>query len=530
MMVALILVATLMPLLLAGVFWLGRCWQRWRMARGMHLSEVTRQHFDIFQTGEFNEAAVETFKRRFRALLERGNGAAVETSLRPGLQYIYQVRALAEIGTEEAGRILERQLHRRLCDDELEQAWYWIDLASSLRLLNRQESLPHLLRCFEAACETPLGHYYAAEALCFLGFAGYLRQPDTSFGKTALRLLHRAVEGLRYGVQPVLVLEARLGELVETIWDHRPNGAAPLHVRLVHESLRLLRRAPHLKAVLGEESMAEQEALDWQFSRIASLEVAFREFLKEAPEQLLARVTQAHGAELADILHALDDLRVDAAAELLPLVRRTACEQRALMVDVLRWSRDPRVASWMRDYAAQHVPMARRAEARRHADPPRRPSISPEIPYRNILYSLRGHPSIETEQFLLLAAQDWDPLQRMAAVSSLGWWEPLLALQVHECLRRCRRDPCPEVQQTARAALARLGERASLHWFRQALLTDDTHQIAEAVQVIASEGLTLLWPDLDRLLDDEHADVALHAREAAERLAEEMEQSRSWTI
>src|SRR5262249_13224241 len=149
-----------------------------------------------------------------------------------------------------------RQLQRRLSDDQLEQAWYWIDLAASLRLLNREESLPHLLRCSEHARETPLGHYYAAETVCFLGFAGYLRQPNTPLGQAALRLLHRVVEGLRFGVSPLLIPEARLGEILETVWDHRPTGAVALHVRIVHETLRLLRRAPHLKAVLSEE-MAE---------------------------------------------------------------------------------------------------------------------------------------------------------------------------------------------------------------------------------------------------------------------------------
>ena len=45
--------------------------------------------------------------------------------------------------------------------------------------------------------------------------------------------------------------------------------------------------------------------------------------------------------------------------------------------------------------------------------------------------------------------------------------------------------------------------------------------------VIANEGLTLLWPDLDRLLDVDHPEVVLCASEAVERLAEEMEYSRS---
>ena len=70
----------------------------------------------------------------------------------------------------------------------------------------------------------------------------------------------------------------------------------------------------------------------------------------------------------------------------------------------------------------------------------------------------------------------------------------------------------------------------ALHWFRQALLGDDPRQIAEAAHVIADEGLTLLWPELDRLLDVDNAVVVLHAREAVEQMAEEMEQSRSWSF
>jgi HEAT repeats len=528
MTAVLITVATLMPLLLAAVFLLGRMWQRMRFEEES-LSDVSRQHIEIFQTGEYNEAAVEIAKRRIRVLFERGGERAVEATIQAGPHFVYQVRALAEIGTDAAGRILEKQLSRRLSDDRFEQACYWIDLAVSLRVLNRQESLPHLLGRAEDARESPLGHYYAAETVCFLGFAGYLRQPHTPHGQTALRLLHRMLEGLRCGVSPLHILEARLGEIIETMWDHRPTGAAALHVRIAHESLRLLRRAPHLKAVLVEE-VAEHETLDWQFSRIASLETGFREFLKEAPAQLLARVASAQGAEQTDILRALHDLRVDATAELLPLVRQSTCEQRALMIDVLRWSRDPQAAEWLRDYGRSQVAMARRARSSPQADPPYRLSIAESVPYRNILQSLRGHPSVETEKFLVLACQDWDPLVRMAALGSLGWWEPLLVVEVRECLARCRRDPSPEVRQTARAALARLGERGSLHWFRQALLAEDPHQVADAAHLIANEGLTLLWPDLDRLLDVDQIEIVLHAREAVERLAEEMEQSRSWSV
>jgi HEAT repeat protein len=171
--------------------------------------------------------------------------------------------------------------------------------------------------------------------------------------------------------------------------------------------------------------------------------------------------------------------------------------------------------------------MDKRSRGRPYAEAPRRPSIPEEVPYASVLRSLRGHASPETERFLILACHDWDPQIRMAALSSLGWWEPYLTKEVRACLTTCRRDASPEVRQTARAALARLGERGALHWFRQALLADDPSQIAQAAHVIANEGLTLLWPDLDRLLDTDHPDVVLHAHEAVERLAEEMEQARA---
>ena len=115
------------------------------------LSPISRQHIDLFQGGQLSEAAVESAKARFRELLERGEVKAVEDSLRAGTLYVVQVRALAELGTDEAGRILERQLGRRLTDDRVEQSWYWIDLAGGLRALNRAQSLPHLLRTAESA-------------------------------------------------------------------------------------------------------------------------------------------------------------------------------------------------------------------------------------------------------------------------------------------------------------------------------------------------------------------------------------------
>src|SRR5436190_15618040 len=216
---AVLILTLLLTVLLAAAFLLGRHLSQRQYLRD-ELSPVSRQHIDLFQGGQLSEAAVESTKARFRELLERGDLAAVEASLRPGMLFVVQVRALAELGTETAGHILERQLHRRLTDDQIEQSWYWIDLANGLRALNRSQSLPHLLRCAEHACEKPLGHFFAAETVCFLGFSSYLAQDAQShLGHAARAVLHRALEGLRCGVPPQVVAEARLGEMLENLWD-----------------------------------------------------------------------------------------------------------------------------------------------------------------------------------------------------------------------------------------------------------------------------------------------------------------------
>jgi hypothetical protein len=521
---AVLIMATLLPLLMAAAFLLGRHLHRRQWLRD-ELSPVSRQHIDLFQGGQLNEAAVESVKARFRDLLERGEVAAVEASLRPGTQYVVQVRALAELGTETAGMILERQLQRRLTEDQIEQSWYWIDLASGLRSLNRSQSLPHLLRTAEAAGDLPLGHFFAAETVCFLGFAGYARQIDTPLGQAALRVLHRALEGLRCGVQPQVIAEARLGEIIESLWDNRPEVIDPLVVRVFAETLRLLRRAGHAEAALAGEG-PEREALTWQLSRLAAVEPSLADYLQEAPRQLATALGRTSGKQQRDLLLSLADLHADVGDALVPLLSRGTLPYPDLAMECLAWARDPGVGRWLREWAVRRVPMDRRARVRRQVLPPRRPSVPPDVPYRAVLRALRGHPSAETEALLMLAARDWDPTYRQAALSSLGWWEPVRRTDVLLTLQDGRRDPCPDVRQAARAALARLGERQALQWFRQTLTSEEPQRVHEALQVVAAEGLTLLWADLDRLADTEDPDVAHHASEALERLCEEMDNRR----
>ena len=49
----------------------------------MPTAPVTQRRIDLAQGGQLSEAAVETAKERFRELLEQGDVAGVEASLRP---------------------------------------------------------------------------------------------------------------------------------------------------------------------------------------------------------------------------------------------------------------------------------------------------------------------------------------------------------------------------------------------------------------------------------------------------------------
>ncbi len=353
-------------------------------------SAVTRQHIDLFQGGQLSAAVVEAAKNRFHRLLERGEVATVEANLRPGMHYVIHVRALAQLGTETAGKILERQLQRRLTDDRWEQSWYWIDLAGSLRDLNRIESLPHLLRCSEAAAELPLAQLLAAEVVCFLGFAGYLRQCEGPLGRAALRTLHRALEGVRDGVLPQQVLhEVRLGEAVEQLWDHRPDSVHPLVVRVFAEAVRQVRRAPYADARFNEDP-SDGEGIQWQMSRLEALEPILKDYLAEAATALCQSIGTAPKLTQADILLALEDLRADSASALLPLLGNPDFAHKDLAVRVLTWSRDPRTGPFLRELAGRRVEIARRTQKRRRAVAPARPSAADEVLYQSILRLCAG--------------------------------------------------------------------------------------------------------------------------------------------
>jgi hypothetical protein len=515
--------------LLALAYLLGR-YLRFRAANANEwdqLSPVARQHLDLYQGGQLNDEALEHVKRRYRRWLEEGEVDRVHASLRAGTQFVVRVRALAEIGTEEACRILEDQLRRRLTRDQIDQTLYWGDVAHCLRNLNHEESLPLLLECGDMAndCPPPISHFFAMETICFLGFGSYAAECHTTSGRAALRILHRAVEGLRSGLPPFVAVEGRLGEMVETIWDQRPSAPHPLLVRLFIEVRRFLRRTTWLVDAFTDEPF-EREAFDLQCSRLQALEAALDDYLQEAGPALTKRLSQAEPVEQRDLLLALADLHADTGAALLPLLVTPGFVHHELAIEVLRWSSDPSVGPKLRAWVHHAIPMDRRRLKRLRAKPPRRPSVPRGIPYHAILISLRGHASPECEQFLLAAAHDWDPTVRAAALSSMGWWEPYHRAEVLLHLQDARHDPNSEVRNAARAALARLGERQALLWFHQALCSDNSQRVQEAIRRIQQEGLTLLWPHLDKFAETAEPELALLAREMLEQMQEEFEHRR----
>ncbi|MCS7017061.1 MAG: HEAT repeat domain-containing protein [Gemmatales bacterium] len=487
------------------------------------LSAVTLQHIALYQGGQLDSEAVEAAKRRFERWLAHGQSERVAQQMQPGTTFLVHVRALAEIGSEEACRILESQVGRRLTEDQLDQAWYWIDLASSLRALQREQSLPLLLDCIPKADEFPLVQYLAAEVVCFASFADYLDDLSQPRGRAALRTLLRAVEGLRFGVPPQLLVEARLGELILRVSEHMSEQPDPLLLRLWRECQRLLRRRTLLERAV-EDAPLELEMVRLQLGLVESLQSAMTEYVTAQGLELVPRLRRYRGQELRDALWAVHDLRLDAGEELIHLYHHCP-EHRELIIAAMRWSRHRPVAELMRQEVS--CLLERLAQTwRRHLFIWPRRAEQDRLQLAALLFALRSHDAPETETLLLTAACHCDPGIRAAAVSSLGWLSLYQPQRVLAGLRQARRDADPEVRQAARASLARHGERQALQWFTRALRGSDRACVLEAIQSVVVEHLTLLWPELDRLADADDPDIACLAREGLVQMLEEMDYRR----
>lgn len=504
--------------------------------RGEEISPVSRQHFELFQGEPINEAMLENLKRRYRQLMEQGDSRAIESSLRPGTQFVMQVRALAELGTVEAGRILEKQVGRQLSKDALEQLWYSMDLACGLRSLNHTSGLPTLMRCADAApAELPLSHYLAVETVSFLGFSGFLRQPDSEMGRVAVRVLRRALEGLRRGVEPARLAEARVGDLVEGLWDAKPPKDDPRVVLLLIEVLRVVRRLGAYEDS-GRDSdnpwgfeeggvldpgEGDHEGWSWQASRLVAIEPGIRKFLTKSSLALARGLGGGSAEEENEILDALGELKADVSDRIVSLLEKRKIRHVAKAVRLLAFAHAPHVISgWLVAWTRARVDQEARTRWRPWPRNSGRSAWTADFPYLAILDCLGRLGCADGEEIILGALRDQDFHVRRTAAASLGWKEPVAQEKVRAALHTARSDSSSDVKYAARGALARLGEVQSLQMFKRGLESEDLGQKLVSIHAIATENLGLLWPDLDALTDNEDPVLAHHAKEAVAILSE----------
>ncbi len=461
---------------------------------------VDRQHRHLLAGGWVGEVAVATAAARFAELLGAGRSRDVERELQPGVGFAVNVRALARVGTPAAGRVLERQLDRRLTPDPVEQAWYWADVAAGLRQLHHSTALPGVLRCADAAAATlPAGVVLAVEALAFPNFPSTLNDLTSPLGGAALRAIATVARGCRERLlDPATALRVGLGDLLAALSETAPTAADPHLTMALLEAERLFRRvagwAKHLRG--DDRSVAERCGL--RLLRSARQRATW---LAEAAPRLLRRFAHAPADIRVALLRCLCELRAEVAS-LFPNLPDRRAVWWLQAVACLTWSKSPRIGPQLVGQAARWLSCRRDRSA--------------AVP---LLAALRGHPNRNAEALLVEVAAT-DRKLRPVALGSLGWWPPYDPHAVLRTLRMARTDPDGPTRHAAVAALARLGDRGALAELQAGLKTEETAVRFATIDRIANEQISWLWPDLQELADGQDADAGLVAVEAVERLRE----------
>ena len=491
-----------------GLFWLASRRprpRRWLLPRRVvfrAVAAVDRQHRHLAAGGLLGESTCAKVKAHFGALLESGKADQVERELRPGLDFAVQVRALAELATPDAARLLERQLARTLTGDPVEQSWYWLDVAAALRRLSHADALPAVLRCAEAAGGLPQGAALAAEAIAFAAFPAALRHPNRDVSRMALRALVGVTRAARGGaLDPAGLVRAGLGDTLADVAGRAEHTADPWLTDAVIEAERVFRRLGHWTRFLPADARALAEKQAMRLWATADRRVAW---LGGAADRLLARFPNADSDEQGAALRCLCELRAD-VAKLFPHLPDCRVAWWTDAVRALRWSRSPVVGPVLAGQVTRFV-----RKTRHHG----RAAV--------ILTALRGHACYEVERAILRAATASNPALRHAAVGALGWWPPFDPARVMRVLRTARTDPDAETRTAAVSALARLGERAALAEIAAGLHSEESAIRQETATRVAAEELSWSWPDLETVAESNDADTALAASEALEGLRERL--------
>jgi hypothetical protein len=445
--------------------------------------------------------------------------AGTAPRVRPGHRCVEEVRRRYPVDFVGALNFLEGQLNRRVSEDPLEQARYWIDLAEGLRGLNLHESVPALLRRADDALDLPLGEAYAAEVSSFAAFAEFLHDPLTPEGQAALRVLRVSMEGVRKGRIPAAVYtEAAFGDAVRRLSENCPDAVNPRLVLAFIEALRHTRRSFHTRPAFREDADRRQ-TVRWQHAFLKDAEPVMREYLHDIAGDLTRLLDCTHGRARREILAALNELQADTDDAALTLLGEPHFADRPAALKCLRWSKSPLAPSALCGIARHALTGERSARWLRRLGVGRKPVPANEV--QAALAALRGHPREEAERVLLHYAGRPEAEWRTAAFQSLGWWEPMRRREVLHALRSARQDPDAQVRRAALAASARLGECAALQMIRELLARETPVSVLDGIRLCAAEGLSWLWPELDQLTESDDPTVAAEAWEAIERLREE---------
>jgi hypothetical protein len=439
--------------------------------------------------------------------------------VRPGHRCVDEVRKRCHADFAGALNFLEGQMNRKVSDNPLEQARYWIDLAEGLRGLNLHESLPALLRRADDALDLPLAEGYAAEVVSFAAFAEFLHDPLTPEGQAALRLLRVAMEGVRCGRIPAVVYsEAAFGDAVRRLAENCPDAVNPRLVLAFTEALRHCRRSFHTHEALRDDGVRRQ-TVRWQHAFMRDAEPVMREYLHDIGPELIRLVELTQGRGRQEILRALSELQTDTDDAALTLLGDASFDDRPAALRCLRWSKSPLAPTALCGIARHALTGERSARWLKRLGVGKQAVPANEV--SAALWALRGHPSDDAERVLLQYATGSSPELRKAALQSLGWWEPAYRPEVLAAVRDARQDGNPDVRRAALAVAARLGECAALQTIREMLHRESTTQAIDAIRLCAAEGLSWLWPELDELTEADDMAIAYEAWEAIERLREE---------
>ena len=477
------------------------------------LSPVSRQHLEIYQGEELPVWLMEKTKNKINNYLENGMVMRVEGMLRPGLDYVVVVRSLLELGTNQAFEILQKAFGKTHSKDPLEDLWYAIDITNALRQVNRDKILPEIVGYLCQRRELAIAPLFAAEIVSFDSFPELLKSPIPEERNLAVVVLSLAMDGLQSGISLEVFAEAKIGSIYELVWENRIQYNCAALVVLFQNGIRFLRRYHGMNEVL-ERELQNPEDFRWQIMRLDSLESSLKSYLSNAQTSLVHHLEKSSWAEHRDVLRALYSLKCAPPVSAWEWLADPGYPYKSFVWELFAFEKTNKGQALVTIYKSAFRfknfswlysnPKAKKLEAIALAK------------------CLRHHPGIEAENCLLELANSGDSMVVQEALTSLGWWEPVNRLEVLKILHKMRKDAKLEISSAATAALARLGERKSLQSLARNLLSDDPLTVHQTIHTISTQGISLLWPELDQLADSANADVAIHAREALAHLSEDL--------